>query len=557
MTSSRFFGIIAQLMLRTYDESIYNVARTLLENVLFGILYPNTGKSCCASIRHEISIWVDSIRINTVDSYCKLLEASQNTFIQHNIISQSAWRYSFPIESVSEYMSPPLLTSALLTMISDVEMNSELQNDLSIAAAKYLMVVPDPRLVAALITYILKEAASTYLKDLRFLAEVFLLKCDLHQLVISCNRIFGESHCHSLICKILCKDFCNVQSILDKLKSVIANEPCHNSMNFLRQCLNLGMRWSSNDSLHDAVTIILPFALQEIGEIEVLHTELLRPEASKQLSSFLPMIYSCISTVTSNKPVMSLSIPYSELVPYESGMEIRRMYLIESSVTHFVPSLISSKCIEYLVKTEKNNEANSLIVLALLCQALKSIEVGSIPQVFLENLCSLWVRLHTEVLQNHLKTAKIAVQEIIEQVLSSSVIDHEMSSFDQLSMIHIILQLPPHFFVNPRNIPPNGIIFALFKNDIAILGKWIEDDLFKYNYSSPDYNNLVTIACTIMSKISDQQLVNLRHLTWYNRLSDFIVDAISKAAQLWVSFSCLYEDHEYCDNFFLLTRSNV
>ena len=71
-------------MIQTNDSSIYNSARKLIRNILeSSIAYkPTSGDE----ISEELELWIDSLSVDTLATFCKLLDTTQKITVEHAVI---------------------------------------------------------------------------------------------------------------------------------------------------------------------------------------------------------------------------------------------------------------------------------------------------------------------------------------------------------------------------------------------------------------------------------------------------------------------------------------
>ena len=104
-------------MIQTNDSSIYNSARKLLRNILeSSIAYkPTSGDE----ISEELELWIDSLSVDTLATFCKLLDTTQKITVQHAVIISNAWQEYHPSKQMGEASFSPILTTCIASIASD------------------------------------------------------------------------------------------------------------------------------------------------------------------------------------------------------------------------------------------------------------------------------------------------------------------------------------------------------------------------------------------------------------------------------------------------------
>jgi hypothetical protein len=152
--SVKAYQILSSVLLETKNEIIFKLARKLnistIENILDSAQLRNLGCSYC--IDYEISLWVDGITKDTVEIFCRLLNAVQKVTFQHTTMASSAWIAVYPNEKMPKITFTPLLSFALIGIATKADdFPSKFITITRDIYAKLLFKQPDSRLLVCLL----------------------------------------------------------------------------------------------------------------------------------------------------------------------------------------------------------------------------------------------------------------------------------------------------------------------------------------------------------------------------------------------------------------------
>lgn len=157
MTSSNAFRTFASFMMQTSDPFIYRRARELsikiLECITVGVVQTNY------EVFHEIKSWVDGMEKINLDTFCKLLDATQKMTVQHPVIvSNACQQLCQPDTRCVVPTFTPALSAALVSVASDMSFFSD-SFIIFVCQVTFMTLIQSlqPKRLACVVTYLLKE----------------------------------------------------------------------------------------------------------------------------------------------------------------------------------------------------------------------------------------------------------------------------------------------------------------------------------------------------------------------------------------------------------------
>ena len=64
-------------------------------------------------------MWIDSLSVDTLATFCKLLDTTQKITVQHAVIISNAWQEYHPSKQMGEASFSPILTTCIASIASD------------------------------------------------------------------------------------------------------------------------------------------------------------------------------------------------------------------------------------------------------------------------------------------------------------------------------------------------------------------------------------------------------------------------------------------------------
>ncbi len=147
-------------MIETQHPSIYTCARNLALKVLESLIKHKPSRDGTA--HNELVLWVDGITLDTLPSFCKLLDATQKMTVQHAVVISNAWQEYHPPSSmynnIQEESFTPILTIALASIVSEPNHFSEsFITFICQVTTMTLMQQFDPMLLATVVRFLCTE----------------------------------------------------------------------------------------------------------------------------------------------------------------------------------------------------------------------------------------------------------------------------------------------------------------------------------------------------------------------------------------------------------------
>jgi len=241
-------------MIHTEDISIYNHSKHLALQTLLNIIAYNGSSE--NYIHHELSIWIDSMSLDTLPSFCKLLDAMQKVTVQHAVIVSNAWQTYHSSQKMPEVSFSPILTIALAMLASDpFNISCYFSNIICRVTSISLIFNDDPMLLASVIRFTLngvilnKDKTGKALDQIRVLVQYADLIVRMEDNLIKTaylllNNIFGKTNTQSKVAQFLMAKSCDLHMLHDIYNEVM--DAPHNVSLIIRQCIH---HWKLNNKI--------------------------------------------------------------------------------------------------------------------------------------------------------------------------------------------------------------------------------------------------------------------------------------------------------------------
>jgi CRISPR/Cas system CSM-associated protein Csm3 (group 7 of RAMP superfamily) len=543
MTGSKFVRSLLNIMLRTENQTIYDLTRDLLENVVSyaifsGVEYANHAQQK----NHEINIWVDAIQKDTVDSFCRIFETAQKIHIQLETIKQSAKKYLVGHGAELEILISPLIAIAVLALSNEDTLSSEIVSYLCKIIAKLLLTSSNDVSLAVTIEYIFRDSKSrnvtnAELKSLLLYTQSIVKRNSIAESTSLCRSIFGDNHFHTIVNEMADYDRKYLKSKLVSLNRIVSDAPLV-SVDVYRQCESLIKHSTSKKVKHQFYDILadnLPFSLQEMSKNEMWDENRKSLESLMRQLSFL--ISSCAHTtlfdeMCSVNEFVDIESIVCTLLKNDQIIITRKLSLVQACMVQFVPISVRPFWIESLIAIRQNGERDSqILATGMLCKSLSLYKGDELSQLTIEKLCIVWSELLLQTENNHLIPVESKLLRALEDILSRSMFIPSV----HLSILNTILDLTPKQFTENINYDLDGIAMQIIQHDVTIIGERIAMDLLKDLNFSSSIPTRFALASNIVHEIATQRQTAMQSIDWYFPLLKFIVHGLTKIESLLVS----------------------
>lgn len=233
-------------MLQTNDPSIYENARNLTVQVLGNIIGDNLSQK--DDISYELDLWVDAVSIDTLPTFCKLLDIVQKVTVQHDVIVSNAWQEYHALKTMDTVLFTPILTTAIASIASDpLGFSNSFIELVCKVATRILIHLVNPMLLASVVRFVMadfetgrEEVGPTIVKVRSLVQYASSIVVEGDKLVQkACNLLtdlFGETNVQSKVAHYLVAKSSNA-SVLDNIYCDVKDDPSIAS-SVLRQCIH-------------------------------------------------------------------------------------------------------------------------------------------------------------------------------------------------------------------------------------------------------------------------------------------------------------------------------
>ncbi len=234
-------------MLETSEPLIYQYARILAIKTVEAITRGN-GSANGNGESDEIAFWINLISRDSLDDFCKLLDATQKITVQHPVIMFNiSQKYLQPCTKLNGTMPTLLLSTALVSIASDMTFFSELFI-ISVCKVCFIALLHSlqPKILASFVKYALADISfSGRVESVQRKVEALIkysesiITDDKRSTLEVCEWIatlLNKSSIFSKVYRYLTGSTKTSTLILHQIKNEIAKMQCIDASLILKQC---------------------------------------------------------------------------------------------------------------------------------------------------------------------------------------------------------------------------------------------------------------------------------------------------------------------------------